>query len=202
MINNCFKAIIAVILILSLCACTNSNEKVYIQTKDDYKEFFNNSQDLVVADDWTVYVLGEKTDIPVIIATNEYDEVFECVPLLPVLKLFCVEIIDETDGYKLKYKGKKLYIDFDREIVHQKGDEFNTLRLATGGRLYHKFVGNDVICCAPSLTGVCFFLDIDIAYHVDSDSKTIKIRWYEDVSREVEQQIKDNPTFYDEFTNS
>ncbi len=177
MINNSFKGIIAIILILSLCGCINNNEKVYIQTKNDYKELFQHSQDLVVADDWTVYVLDEKTDIPVIIATNEYDEVFECVPLLPVLNHFNVKIIDEIDIYKLKYKGKKLYVDFDREIVHQKGDEFNTLRLATGGRLYYKFIGNDVVCCGPSLTGVCFFMDLDLVYHVYKHSKRIEIKY-------------------------
>ena len=193
MFNDFSKVIISIMLVLSLCCCTNGDEKVYIQTKNDYKELFQNSQDLVVADDWAVYVLGEKTNIPVIMATNGNDEVFECVPLLPVLKHFDVEIIDETDSYKLKYKGEKLYVDFDREIIHQKGSDFNVLRFATGGRLYSKFVGNDVICCGPSLAAVPFFLDIDIVCYVNKHSKTIEIKWYEDASRDQsgEGPIKD-----------
>ena len=159
-------------LIISLVSCTNTNDELYIQTKEDYKKILQHN--IVVSDDWTLFISGEKTDIPVIIA-EESNETFVCVPVLPVLNYLGVKISDKTNVYELKYNGEILQIDFHKQIIHTKHSEFNLLKLPTGGKIYYKFFGNDVISCGPSLTGVLHYLDLDFVYHVYYDSKTIKM---------------------------
>ena len=174
--KNCFKLTTIIILVVSLVGCTCNNDGIYIQTKNDYKSLFENSPDsLAVNDEWTVFVLKEKTDIPVVIA-DENDEIFKCIPLLPVLRCVGVEITEKKGVYELKYNGEKLYIDFDKQVIHEKNSDFNVLNLATGGKIYYRFIGNDVIACSTAIASVFFLLELDLVCHIHSDSKTIEIK--------------------------
>lgn len=164
------------ILVVSLVGCTCNNNEIYIQTEDDYKILFENSYDsLSVDDEWTVFVLNEKTDIPVILADVD-NQIFECIPIMPVLKCVGVEITEKKDAYELKYNGKKLYVDFNEQLIYEKNSDYNVLHLATGGKTYYNFVGNDVIACNSVIAGVLSVLETDLVCHIHSDSKTIEIK--------------------------
>lgn len=173
--NRYLKLFITVVLVVSLVACTNTNNDIYIQTKEDYELIFQDVSDrIVVNDDWILFVLGEKTDVPVVVV-NEYSNTFVCVPILSVMNYLGAKIIDKENVYEIKFNGKKVKIDFDKKIVHTEDSELNLLGLPTGGKVFYKFIGNDVISCGPSLTCVLSFLNLDVGYHIYNDSKTIKI---------------------------
>ncbi len=174
--NYYLKLITIVFLVISLVGCTNMNREIYIQTKNDYTTLLQNSnEDLVINNDWTLFILGEKTNIPVFIA-EDYNNTFECAPILPVLNYLGIKIVDKNGVYELKGSREKLYINFDEQTIQAKNSDFNLLQLATGGKIYYEFVGADVITSTPVLSGILFSLDLDLVCHINKSDKKIEIK--------------------------
>lgn len=173
-------------IICVMCSCFFKNKNII---KESYLTILKDSDKYECLEDWSVYILSEiaHENVCAISVKNDTGN-WIGLPLTVVLEQLGVKITWKSENVAtLDYEGKKLFINEDKQIIHEKRSEFNELSAPTGGKVYYEFIGGEVIVCSSSLVAICFALGIQVNCVIMNEKQTIHIGKIENSSLSSEE---------------
>ena len=174
-----FGIIISLLLAVSLGGCQlRVNQKIEVNTIDNLWALNDESNEFSINNEWHLSIFDHDvtSEIPVILVTS--DDIWECVPLVATVKELGIQVTWKDQNHAvLKYEGNKLYLDAEKQIIHQGHYEGNELDTVAGGKYYYNFVGNEVLVCGSVFISICYELGMKVHYFVLDESKTVDINF-------------------------
>lgn len=172
-----FQLLVIILGICILCNLTVFKEKKEFVITRDFTKLQSSLNNFQAVNDWLLYINGKNVtnDIPVILAKVDSKE-WVCVPLLAVVEKLGATITGKNQNEAiLEYKGKKLHLNMEKQIICENFSKSNELESPTGGEIYYEFVEGEIISSGSSLIAVCYGLGIKANYVIINNQQIVTI---------------------------